>query len=361
MSRLSGDHGGFFFMTGNQIAVRQPGAKRARRLPQRVNEFNELLSALGRAKAAMESVQQNLKSPCARKAAARFIQQIDLTLGMVLLPYEIVMYLEGFKSGFAEAFQIVLESIASPVPPPPADKKPSATKTKQERDAEREEAARTAMTHFFNLEGAKNGTVVTPWLFAMVVYIWTAFECIATDLWESTLNENAIPTAQNVLSSLTKPGADEDGLSGQHIRVGLAAKYGFDLRHCLGTLLKSKFDFTSTDGIITAYTKAFGSCDALDAFKNELRQLELIRNLIVHRGGVVDDKFLSLSSVKARKGNTLRVTLPQVASYLKWTILGAGSLLEMVDERVSANSRRTAKRKPSENRKSDGSDPSTGA
>jgi hypothetical protein len=324
-------------MTKQKAAKGSSRAKNTRSIAQRIKEFNELLAVLSQAKTGMEEVQQRLKSKCAKKAAGRFVQQIDLTLSMVLLPYEIVMYLEGYKSGFVEAFQVVLESVVPAGQPRDGSSRPK--KTEQERRAEMEEGARTAMSHFFGLEQNRKDTLVRPWLFAVVVYIWTAFECVAVDLWESALNENALPAAQRVLSSLPKDGTEDDGLSGQHVRVGLAAKYGFDLRRCMGTLLKSKFDFTSVDGIVKAYTRAFETCDALNSLEGQLKELEQTRNLIVHRGGIVDEKFLSLAKVRARRGAMLRVELPQVASYVRATILGAAGLLEMVDKRSAANPR----------------------
>ncbi len=80
---------------------------------------------------------------------------------------------------------------------------------------------------------------------------WTAFECLAADLWAASLNEYPQPLAQAALGSLDPQDTGE--LTGKQISVGLAARYGFDLRHCLGTLLKPKFDFTSVKGIQKAY------------------------------------------------------------------------------------------------------------
>ena len=192
-------------MTKQDVGKDQSQAKNTASVAKRIKEFNELLAVLTQAKTSMHAIQRRLKSKCAKKAAERFVQQIELTLGMVLLPYQIVMYLEGYKSGFEsgfiEAFHVVLESV---VPEGQRGESTRPKRTEQERQAEQEESRRTAMAHFFRLEETNKGTLVRPWLFAMVVYIWTAFECVAIDLWESALNENAIPAAHTVLSSLSK-------------------------------------------------------------------------------------------------------------------------------------------------------------
>lgn len=133
-----------------------------------------------------------------------------------------------------------------------------------------------------------------------------------------------------MLSDLPRSKSD-DGLSGLHIPVGLAAKYQFDLRRRLGTLLKPKFDFTSVDGIAKAYQKAFGEFPALEDLSGELNELEHTRNLIVHRGGIVDEKFLRATNLKARQGKKLDIKISRVTRYVIAVTLGVVGLLQQAE------------------------------
>lgn len=121
---------------------------------------------------------------------------------------------------------------------------------------------------------------------------WTAFECLATDIWVETLNARPIDLAQHVLTKI-ESNEQTDGINKRTIQVGLLAKHGFDLRSSMGTLLKQQFDFTGISGMNKAYTAAFGaSVDMKNILDIEILQLlEAIRNLLVHRGGIIDETF----------------------------------------------------------------------
>jgi hypothetical protein len=123
---------------------------------------------------------------------------------------------------------------------------------------------------------------------------WTAFECVATDTWVTALNAVPMTYYQGVLKA-AGAGESPQGLTGKQISVGLLAKYSFDLRGHLGTLLKPKFDLTSLSNIRDAYYAAFGKVQPLaDLFEDEdLNLLEACRHVIVHRGGIADAEFVS--------------------------------------------------------------------
>src|SRR5262249_32108698 len=121
---------------------------------------------------------------------------------------------------------------------------------------------------------------------------WTAFECLATDLWVAALDSRPATLAQRALKSL--PSDDQsDGISGKGIAVWQLAKYGFDLRGCMGRVLKPKFDLTSLSNIKKAYFSAFEKSKQIDALftAQDLNLLEASRHVIVHRAGIVDGEF----------------------------------------------------------------------
>jgi len=164
---------------------------------------------------------------------------------------------------------------------------------------------------------------------------WTAFECVATDSWVAVLDENPIPLGQRALSSL--PGKDDGGVSAKHISVGLAAKHGFDLRHCLGTLLRSRFDFTCTDGIRDAFRASFGdeeNSEELQAILSKpiLKKLEATRNLIVHRAGVVDEEYNRQMSSDLPIGEPLELSDEQISEFIEGAGLACGAILLFLDD-----------------------------
>lgn len=297
---------------------------RNRRTRKLAREFLHLLGVLDGAQKNVLALESSLKSTAGRSAAKRFALQVNLILDIVLLPYKILMYMEGLQGGLKEGLSIALQTMLEKQP----GQEHTLGRVRKHRNREKqpELVSVDAMSHFFVLEHSSG---VRSWLFATAVYTWTAFECTAGDLWEEMLNQS--PTiGHGVLSELPRNKSD-DGLSGLHIPVSLAAKFQFDLRRRLGTLLRSKFDFTSVDGIVKAYERAFGECEALEALSGELKELEHTRNLIVHRGGIVDERFLNVTKVKARRGRALDIRISGVTRYVIAVTSGAIGLLQLAE------------------------------
>lgn len=167
---------------------------------------------------------------------------------------------------------------------------------------------------------------------AVVSSTWTALECVASDCWITALNECPTHLAQQVLSSVPRE-SDTSDISSKQISFGLAAKYKFDLRHCLGTVLKAKFDFTSISGIRKAYAAAFKGERQLDEFQSLLstpllRELELTRNLIVHRASIVDNEYNTQMSMSLALGKPLQITDEQISEFAeRVAIVGAAILI----------------------------------
>jgi hypothetical protein len=115
-----------------------------------------------------------------------------------------------------------------------------------------------------------------------------------------------------------------------------AGQYDFDLRHCLGSLLKSRFDFTSVAGIRKAY-QVFGE----DSFLNEtlesstIQELEITRHLIVHRGGVVDEDYRRRSKTDAEVGQPLGLSEEMVAKFSGAVRVAGFRLLAFVNDKFA--------------------------
>ncbi|MBL8372842.1 MAG: hypothetical protein JNK28_15760 [Burkholderiaceae bacterium] len=130
------------------------------------------------------------------------------------------------------------------------------------------------------------------------------FEVLASDLWEVAVNLFPYPLA--TLSGVSPVKAKrrlaafvDDGAAsptqGKFIRMDYLQAHGFDLSHRMGTVLRERFNFQVLDGIRDAYYSAFPneSADVRTAIgADALTALAATRNLLVHRSGFVDRRFL---------------------------------------------------------------------
>jgi hypothetical protein len=131
------------------------------------------------------------------------------------------------------------------------------------------------------------------WLSAQVTATWTAFEALAEELWETALNLHPLKLAELDASKRAKGDADKT------IPLWLLNKYGYDLSSSMGTILKSKYGFDSLEGIRSGYADAFADdAPEITSLVNDksLDALALVRNLIVHNGGKIDETYLRRKS-----------------------------------------------------------------
>lgn len=126
-------------------------------------------------------------------------------------------------------------------------------------------------------------------LFAMVANAYAAFETLAADLWEEALNAHP-----QLALNWCKKGNHEKSLSFQQLSA-----FQFDVSNAMGSILSGravgapKARFDSIHDIRKEYEAAFGP-DATSywADDREIRLVAAVRNLIAHRGGLIDDEFL---------------------------------------------------------------------
>jgi hypothetical protein len=140
---------------------------------------------------------------------------------------------------------------------------------------------------------------------------WTAFESIAGDLWEAAINVNParlalLGGAPNRIKRISQsrriePKAVNVGDMEKQLSLPAIArrtKGSFDIRQLMGTLLKGRFNFSRLDGIREAYSSAFDKKhDEIDKVLADTRldALGAVRNLHLHRGGVVDEEYLEIA------------------------------------------------------------------
>jgi hypothetical protein len=119
----------------------------------------------------------------------------------------------------------------------------------------------------------------------MVMGIWTAFEVMASDLWETALNIHP-----HGLAGLQ----GGDGDSKKQISLVILQKHDYDLRDKMGTVLKEKLGPRGLQDIRRGYRLAFSKNGKTieDALASQsLDQLSAVRNVLVHQGGKADQDF----------------------------------------------------------------------
>ncbi|MGC1860803.1 MAG: hypothetical protein WA733_06670 [Methylocystis sp.] len=129
------------------------------------------------------------------------------------------------------------------------------------------------------------------WLTAQITATWTAFEAMAGDLWEAALN---CKPAELAKLSGTKQNGDS-----RNIDINFIHKYNYNISNRMGTIFveTNKYKFDSLRGIRQAYKDAFGGCLDYLIDDTALDALSIVRNNLIHSGGIIDEKYRRRSSI----------------------------------------------------------------
>ena len=176
---------------------------------------------------------------------------------------------------------------------------------------------------------------------SVLVQAWTAFEVMAGDLWEGALNEHP-----HVLAGL-----HEKSNSNREVPLWVLQKHNFDLSNVMGTILKEKFNFTVLADIRKAYLSAFSKkgLSVKTAIENDaLDALSLLRNLLVHKAGMIDETFLrqaeKIPSLKyicsCGEGVLAPLDGVSVAEFMGNAVVCAYDLIQAVDNWISSHPQR---------------------
>jgi hypothetical protein len=150
---------------------------------------------------------------------------------------------------------------------------------------------------------------------SLITGAWATFEVLAGDLWEACLNANPAGLAEltgerkriikragtRLEKSERNQGPSDretgqtEGMSVRLIDVQILTRGTYNLSSKMGSLLRGYFKFTTLTGIREAYARAFKDHpEAIDSALEDkgLGALWLVRNLIVHKTGIVDQGYL---------------------------------------------------------------------
>lgn len=178
-------------------------------------------------------------------------------------------------------------------------------------------------------------------LSASIIGLWTAFESLASDLWESSIN--ARPHLLTMKRKGQKTNTDADS---KMLPILTIQKHGYDLRGKMGSIMKDRgIKFSTLDGINGAYRLAFREDrERIDKALHDpaVKALNAVRNLLVHRAGVVDRTFVdqvgSTASLSVFKiGESLRLDGDLWYSLVHQVVARSVDLIRAVDEWLVSN------------------------
>ncbi len=191
-------------------------------------------------------------------------------------------------------------------------------------------------------------------LTSLILGMWTTFETMARDLWESAVNTHPkrLSSLDGNWKRLRKtpaiagqlPTKSEQQYESKQVSLNLIQMNAYDLRNCMGTILRDRFGFDRLDGIREAYGLAFSEDTAqIDAALTDtaLDSLSSVRNLLVHRGGRVDKEYEKhakrLSIPQAAIGEPILLDGEIVVNLVVGAFKAANDLLAGVEEWLTKN------------------------
>jgi hypothetical protein len=193
-------------------------------------------------------------------------------------------------------------------------------------------------------------------LLSYITSMWTAFETLAGDLWESAINEKPNLLAQlKGKSNRLRKGRRADGFSSartdrdedtsKSVRLDLIQFYQWNLSNKMGTVLKRKYEFSRLESIREAYASAFcEKADNIDKILSDdaLDVVSALRNVIVHKGAVADKEYLARCKhlpklPHAGEGQEVPLDGEIVSSAIGEAIYCSAHLIGAVDEWITAH------------------------
>jgi hypothetical protein len=93
---------------------------------------------------------------------------------------------------------------------------------------------------------------------------------------------------------------------------------GFDFKNCMGDLLIRQRDASDLLTLKAAVGAIWGKGEFFNILESdEIRLLNLQRHLIVHRRGIVDEKYLAQSNEKMQKGDALVISPSSIVNFYR--------------------------------------------
>lgn len=150
-----------------------------------------------------------------------------------------------------------------------------------------------------------------------IVLLWGAFEILAKDAFIIYVDKNPIS-----IKSLQENPSTKNRFELQKFTSEILIEHEFDLSNNMGKVIGRNQDFSDIVTIKETYDTLFP--DSVSE-RNILREKDLWnlsqkRHLIVHRRGIVDQKFLNKTGLELNVGDEINISPEKLYSYVKQTI-----------------------------------------
>jgi hypothetical protein len=168
------------------------------------------------------------------------------------------------------------------------------------------------------------GEAAAQLLLQAAVLTWGAFEVLSRDIFRAYLNSTPRAYANLLADADVRKRFDLSRVSIERV-----AEFDFDLSGKLGDLLIDQNDLADLGGIKATFVALFPSDSSLRVALSE-RDLWLLfqrRSLIVHRRGLVDQRYLDASGDKQSIGSLLTLRPRELKRYLEVVTNAAVALI----------------------------------
>lgn len=158
--------------------------------------------------------------------------------------------------------------------------------------------------------------------------IWTSFEIFVKDLLRSAVNE--LP---ELTISLENNAEFKKRFNFPKLTFSDLSQGGFDLRSSSGNFIFDRLDFSSIKSIRVIINALGLRSDALDEkmSSTELRSIFLKRNVIVHRGGMIDKLYSDMPSCNQKLGDIIVIPPKEYVSNLQYVWSVGGDIFDALN------------------------------
>jgi hypothetical protein len=191
-------------------------------------------------------------------------------------------------------------------------------------------------------------------LSAILMGAWTAFESSASDLWRRAVNLRPFSLGEYCWQSRKSKAKDIEDTSAEReqrksVPFALLKEHRYDISKVIGSILEERrvVNFDSLGGIRAAFEATFmldethpstKLKDIFDHHNADMISLQAMRNLLAHRGGVVDQSFLDEVSKSSKYlselslGSNLPLDGEFIAKYVDVSSKMSVELIRYVDK-----------------------------
>lgn len=137
---------------------------------------------------------------------------------------------------------------------------------------------------------------------------WTTFEVFFRDCFVKLLNQN-----NELIEKICEDSTLKQKFSLKNIPIEKLLEYNYNLSNNMGDVLIENFEFSNLDIIKTIYKHLFNSQNLNNKLNNnDFWLLYKRRNLIIHKGGIVDNQYLLSTSDNIPLGTKLYLTPTEI-------------------------------------------------